>query len=240
MSKELFLGLLRSLKLIFVAALIPFLSTTDGERKKVAIHHNLRRTLVGLSVHLIPFVACTTLIILNLKTYYVGKDISTTSLQFLAKLLELLTQASISNMALVYLRWLYLGRRPVPFGTLFAGLQITSLNYLWSLEFLGSASSNYFSGKRKFVFVVFIDCNLLLATAVGPSIAVCLIPKRQFFPIITSSVWANSDYETTFPDSFSETKTRCATEDTLPKCSWKAFPAILQASHDSGTFKLPL
>lgn len=241
MSKELFLGLLRNLKLLFIAALIPFLSKTDGERKKVAIYNNLRRTLVGLSVHIIPFAACTTLIVLNLKTYYVGKDVSTTSLQFLAKLLELLTQASISNMALVYLRWLYLGRGPVPFGTLFAGLQITSLNYLWSLEFLGSASSNCLNGKRKLVFMGFIICNLMLAAAVGPSIAVCLIPKRQFFLTETTSIWASSDHETAFPGSLSDSNTQCSTGDTLPACLWDACPAILQASFkNDGRFPLLL
>lgn len=239
-SKEMFLGILRNLKLLFLAALIPFLSTTGGERKKVAIRHNLKRTLVGLSVHFVPFVACTTLIVLNLRAYYVGKDVSTTSLQFLAKLLELLTQASISNMALVYLRCLYLDRRPVPFGTLFAGLQITNLNYLWSLEFLGSASSNYFNGKRKFIFVGFVACNLLLAAAIGPSIAVCLIPKRQFSPFRSTSVWKNSSSETPFPRNLSSTNSRCIIGDTLPKCSWEAFPAIFQASRTTGTFQLPL
>lgn len=196
--------------------------------------------IIGLSVHVLPFAACTTLIVLNLRTHYAGKDVSTTSLQFLAKLLELLAQASISNMALVYLRSLYLGGHPVPFGTLFAGLQITSLNYLWSLEFLGSTSSKYLDGKRKLAFIGFVACNLLLAAAIGPSIAVCLIPKRQFSQLRSVSVWTNSNYEETFPSNLSDADTRCITGDALSKCSWEAFPAIFQASYYPGTFKVPL
>ncbi|KAF2136751.1 uncharacterized protein K452DRAFT_211705, partial [Aplosporella prunicola CBS 121167] len=86
-------------------------------------------------------------------------------------------QASISNAFLVYLRHGLIGDGPLPFGALFAGLQITSVSYLWSLEFLGSVTSKHIRVPRKLLFVLLVTFNILLAAGVGPSIAIALIPR---------------------------------------------------------------
>ncbi|KAK8157260.1 hypothetical protein IWX90DRAFT_319187 [Phyllosticta citrichinensis] len=119
-------------------------------------------------------------------------EVSTTSLQYLAKALELATQASISAVALTYLQRDYTSSDGVPFGAITAGLQLNSLSYLWSLDFFGSLWSPTFPLRRKLTFAVFILFATLLTATVGPSIATCLIPRP---------VYLSSKYYTLNPES---------------------------------------
>lgn len=122
--------------------------------------------------------ASIALMALNTQTLYVGLHNELASiLQFVAKALEMLLQASIATVAFAYVRHEMLSENDVPFGAIFSALQITNLSYLWSLEFWAAATAPSFQGRRKYIFVVFVAFSVLLAATVGPSITVALIPR---------------------------------------------------------------
>ncbi|KAK8209670.1 hypothetical protein IWZ01DRAFT_527959 [Phyllosticta capitalensis] len=208
--KSLLVVFLRSLRLIFFTAIGPW--RTLQEQPKVAIYQQWLPAVLALSVHVIPLVAAVSMLLLNLKTTIVERSISNTSLQYLAKALELLTQSSISAAAFTYFRIVYTSDNGVPFGAITAGLQLSSLSYLWSLDLLGSLLSTSFQLRRKAVFAVFVLMSILLTATVGPAIATCLIPRVQDITI--------SQNEAYFPES----------EDTL-------FPAQIDADYVSDTCK---
>ncbi|KAK8232083.1 hypothetical protein HDK90DRAFT_526272, partial [Phyllosticta capitalensis] len=208
--KSLLVVFLRSLRLIFLTAVGPW--KTLQEQPKVAIYQQWLPAVLALSVHIIPLVAAVTMLLLNLKTTIVEHSISNTSLQYLAKALELLTQASISAAAFTYFRIIYSSGDGVPFGAITAGLQLSSLSYLWSLDLLGSLLSKSFQLRRKAVFAVFVLISILLTATVGPAIATCLIPRVQDITL--------SRNEAYFPDS----------EDTM-------YPAQIDADYVSDTCK---
>lgn len=218
---------------------IPFLSSPKNETKKVVINRNSAKAFVQLAVNVLPWAACLTLVILNLKGIYAGPHISTTSLQFLAKLIKLLAQASICQIAFTYLRSLYIADDPVPFGALFAGLQITTLSYLWSLEFLGSVTSNSLHTSRKTLFAGFVVFNILLTAAIGPSIAVCLIPKHLFFSVATASVWSNLTEQDLFPAQLTGEHIGCLTNTSLGPCSYSALSAFTEVVRRRDPAPLP-
>ncbi|OJD29618.1 uncharacterized protein BKCO1_7600010 [Diplodia corticola] len=145
--------------------------------------------LSSLSIHLLPLVATSTIVFLNTGTKYVGIHVSTTWLQFLAKFVELLAQASISGPVYMYLRHELTWSDGLPFGAIFSGLAFRNISYLWSLEFLGSISSTSFRRQGKIIFVIFTIFNILLASAIGPSIAVGLIPRTRDFTVIEQKIW---------------------------------------------------
>ncbi|KAG9515626.1 hypothetical protein KCU93_g9439, partial [Aureobasidium melanogenum] len=171
------------------------------EYPKVALYTGWVSVLTGLLVHVLPLAACVTLIYLNLSSYLVGAHVSSLTFQFLAKFLELLAQASLGSAVFVYLRALYTGSESVPFGALFAGLQITSVSYLWSLEFAGVVTSKNFKQARKFVFSLLIPLSVVLAVAIGPSIAIALTPTLGDFNDGWAVAWINATEEQIFPSN---------------------------------------
>lgn len=166
---------------------------------KAAIRKGRIPALLGLVVHIIPLAAALSLIVLNIKTKFVGTGDVEVPLQFLAKFLELFAQASICNVVFTYVRLELIGQRPFPFGALFAGLSVTNLSYLWSPEFLGSITSSSLMGCRRLVFCLFIPFNVLLAAGIGPSIAITLIPRQQRFPAGMTNTWMNATSEVLYP-----------------------------------------
>ncbi|KAK7530666.1 uncharacterized protein J3D65DRAFT_606927 [Phyllosticta citribraziliensis] len=164
--------------MVFLAAIGPWKSTQ--EQPKVAIYQQWLPAFLALSVHVIPLAAALTMLSINFRITASTTEVSTTSLQYLAKALELVTQASISAVALTYLQRDYTSSDGVPFGAITAGLQLNSLSYLWSLDFFGSLWSPAFPLRRKLTFAVFILFATLLTATVGPSIATCLIPRPVY------------------------------------------------------------
>ncbi|KAK7557549.1 hypothetical protein JOL62DRAFT_509140, partial [Phyllosticta paracitricarpa] len=164
--------------MVFLTAIGPWKSTI--EPPKVAIYQQWLPTILALSVHAIPFAAAITMLSINLRTTYPKTHVSATSLQYLAKALELSTQASIGTTTLAYLRKEYISSDGIPFGAITAGLQINNLSYLWSLDFFGSLSSPTFRRRRKIIFTAFVFFATLLTATVGPAIATCLIPRPMY------------------------------------------------------------
>jgi hypothetical protein len=110
----------------------------------------------------------------------------------------MLMKASIATVAFAYIREELINHE-MPFGALFSALQVTTLSYLWSLEFWGSDTSPHLRGRRKVLFLAFVPLSLLLAAGVGPSLAIALIPRQTDFPAGRTSLWLNITKNEMFP-----------------------------------------
>ncbi|KAK8189249.1 uncharacterized protein BKA78DRAFT_372817 [Phyllosticta capitalensis] len=235
--KSLLVVFLRTLRLIFFTAIGPW--KTLQEQPKVAIYQQWLPAVLALSVHIIPLAAAVTMLLLNLKTTIVERDISNTSLQYLAKVLELLTQASISAAAFTYFRIVYTSGDGVPFGAITAGLQLSSLSYLWSLDFLGSLLSTAFGGRRKIAFAFFVLASSLLTATVGPAIATCLIPKIQAIAVSHGEVYFSVPEDSMYPmridvDHVSDScKSRNQSLSTLELCPFTGWEDLRQMAISS-------
>ncbi|KAH0351851.1 hypothetical protein KCU81_g2105, partial [Aureobasidium melanogenum] len=189
---------LRSFRLLLPMAVGPW---KKKEQPKIALCTGLVPVLTGLLVHVLPLATCIALIYLNVTSYFIGTHVSTLTFQFLAKFLELLVQASLGSAVFVYLRALFTGPDSVPFGALFAGLQITSISYLWSLEFAGVVTSREFKRVRKLSFLLLIAFSVVLAAGIGPSIAIAL--TLGGFHNGWAVAWLNVTEDQIFPSTLS-------------------------------------
>jgi hypothetical protein len=86
-------------------------------------------------------------------------------------------QASIAAILLYHVRYEITQNGRVPFGSLFAPAQISSIGYLWSPEMAGTIKSKGMGWFRKFALVLHILFAILLAAAGGPSSAILMIPR---------------------------------------------------------------
>lgn len=167
--------------------------------------------------------------------------------QFLAKAFEMLMQGSIGAAVLAYLRYEILREDSLPFGALFSGLQTTSVSYLWSMEFLGSATSPHLRRRKKLKFVAFVSFSILLAATVGPSMAIALIPRRQQFPAGRTFVWTNLTEGDLYPMTFSaaDIPPNCLMTsivprlgDSCPSSQWAALNADLNIDTERRTLPM--
>lgn len=97
-------------------------------------------------------------------------------------MLEILLQASLAAMLYGLIRHFALGKDPLPLGSLFAPLNVTSLSYLWSLELWGSLTAKCLRGRRKAVLRILVPMIIGLAAVVGPSSAVVMVPRQIHYP----------------------------------------------------------
>lgn len=154
------------------------------ELPKTAIFHNRKTAVVYMLIHLLPLFGAITLVVLNFLMLSVGlwNGSSTTALQFVAKALELLMQASLAAIALALVRSQALSSRAIPFGGVVAPYRVTDVSYLWSLDFWGTITSSNFIGLDKALFCALVPFLILLGALVGPSSAVLMIPRLGEFP----------------------------------------------------------
>lgn len=128
-------------------------------------------------LHLLPLDGAMTLLVLYWTQYWIGPEFqATVFLQFLAKLLELLMQASIMEMSLCIIRTIAVNHY-VPLGALSGATQTTQLSYLWSLDLWSSFRAPGFHGPSKVLFILFFPFSLLMTALVGPSGAILMIPR---------------------------------------------------------------
>lgn len=88
----------------------------------------------------------------------------------------------------------------LPFGASFSGLQINQVSYLWSMDFWGSLNSDDIPIRRKLAMIAMITVSFILATAVGPSSAILLFPRLDFWPAGSTHVWVNAIFDDIWPD----------------------------------------
>ncbi|KAJ9612005.1 hypothetical protein H2200_003600 [Cladophialophora chaetospira] len=169
---------------------------SQNEEPKIAFRKSRTTAVLRALVHIPPLAGCLGLIILNSETYlYGGAHIWISLLQFVAKIHEVLMQASIAANVISLLRQELVNEGRIPFGGLFPALRISSLSSLWSMEFWSAASTATvsFGLSRKVLFVSLVPFCVLLANFVGPSSAIAMIPRPGNYPLGTASstVYAN-------------------------------------------------
>ena len=171
------------------------------EPTKIAIRKSRKTALLRALIHVVPLGVALWEITFNWNTYYVGSNVQNQALyQFGAKLHEMTAQASIAAVIFSYVRYeLSLGQG-LPFGALFSGLQVSQASYLWSPEFWGSIYSTNIPFKRKVGMAVIIIIAIFLAATVGPSSAILLIPRLEYWPAGSTDIWINITAAELWPD----------------------------------------
>lgn len=149
------------------------------EKPKVALYHDRGVALIQSIAHLVPLSVVVAFMVLNIKSWYWGDPSTTvlTALQFAAKILELLMQTSLGIILMSIVRYRLLRGSGLPLGSLLGPYSVTDVTYLWSLEFWGSLISKHASLWRRLCIALSIAAMVILASLVGPSIAILLIPR---------------------------------------------------------------
>ena len=171
------------------------------EPPKVAIRKHRPSALLGALVHLIPVAGAIALISINIHEYYITRE-SVRSLvvyQLLAKIHEISIQASVAAIVFSYIRHEMVLGQGIPFGSLFCGLQISQVSYLWSMEFWGSVRSKHLNLRRRCGLIAITVGAIVLATVAGPSSAVLLVPHNTSFPWGSTHIWLNTTSDDLWP-----------------------------------------
>ena len=176
---------------------------------KVAIRKNYTvATLRGL-IHVLPIGFALTEITLNWNTYYVGvSPYNQAVYQLLAKIHEIMIQASLATVILAYIRYELAFGDGLPLGALVSGLQISQFAYLWSMEFWGTVRSSTLPFFRKLRLLIVILTCFIVALLAGPSSAVLLIPRLDYWPAGSTDIWINATFDDLYP-SVSVTSRSC-------------------------------
>jgi hypothetical protein len=133
-------------------------------------------TLISL-LYMIPLGGAMTLLALYWTKYWVGREPGVlTALQFLAKLHEILMQASLVDILVYFVRSQAL-EGYIPLGALSGAAQASQLSYLWSLDFVSAVGSPAFKVWRRVIFGLAVSTLLSIIMTVGPSAAILMIPR---------------------------------------------------------------
>lgn len=170
------------------------------------MYQSRRVAILCSFLHLLPLDGAMTLLVLYWTQYWIGPEFqATVFLQFLAKLLELLMQASIMEMSLCIIRTIAVNHY-VPLGALSGATQTTQLSYLWSLDLWSSFRAPGFHGPSKVLFILFFPFSLLMTALVGPSGAILMIPRPNTpFRNHTAVLYGLHSADVMFPSDVTET-----------------------------------
>lgn len=149
------------------------------EDQKTAIYSGRSAVLLHAWVHILPLMVVIVILTLNIRTYFIG-EISTndlTAIQFAAKMLEVLIQASIATMVLALIRLYAVGGESLPLGALLIPTQLSDVSRLWSLELWGGLTSKKINISRRTVLCVILPFAIALTAVIGPSSAILMIPR---------------------------------------------------------------
>ena len=170
------------------------------EQTKVAIRRNRMTALLRALIHIIPVSVALWEIVLNWNTYFVGYHVySLAYYQFGAKLHEIAIQASLSAVIFSYVRYELMLGDGIPFGALFSGLQISQASYLWSMEFWGTVCARTISLKTKLRLLFVVTTSIFLAAVCGPSSAILLVPRSDYWPAGSTNIWINVTSDSLWP-----------------------------------------
>lgn len=173
------------------------------EPTKSAIRRSRTTALMRSLIHIIPISVAMGEIIINWNTYYLGSSIRNQAYyQFGAKVHEMTAQASLAAIIFCYIRSQITLGQGLPFGALFSGLQISQASYLWSIGFWGSISSKHLPIKRRISMILIVTLVIVLAATIGPSSAVLLIPRLDYWPAGATDIWLNITSQALWPDRY--------------------------------------
>ena len=170
------------------------------EPTKIAIRKSRTIALMRAFVHNVPIGVALWEIIINWNTYFLGPVVRNQAYyQFGAKVHEMTAQASLAAIVFSYVRYEMLLGQGLPFGALFSALQLSQASYLWSMEFWGSISSRHLPIRRRAGMVLIVSAAITLAATVGPSSAILLIPRLQYWPAGATNIWLNTTSHDLWP-----------------------------------------
>ena len=170
------------------------------EPTKIAVREDRVIALLRSLIHVIPISVALCEIILNWNTYYVGVSVYNQAVyQLVAKIRELAIQASLATILYSYIRYEMTAGNGIPFGALFSGLQISQISYMWSMEFWGSVRTAHLPLRRKTRLLALIIISIVLASMSGPSSAVLLVPRLDFWQAGSTDIWVNATFEDLYP-----------------------------------------
>ena len=177
---------------VFVYVLQHFLGIDLNEIPKKPFHRDRWLALLRSMVHVLPFTIAMGEVIINWRGYYVGANFDGLNyMQFAAKLHEMAMQSSLAVIIFCYVRHVLFSGDALPIGALLSGLQLTQISYLWSMELWGIASSKI-PLRRRIGVMSMIIIAVLLASTVGPSSAILLIPNLSYWPAGSTHIWLNT------------------------------------------------
>ena len=170
------------------------------EQTKIAVRRSRTTALLRALIHVIPVGVALWEIELNWNNYFVGYAVYPQAYyQIGARIHEIAIVASLSTIMFSYVRCELMLGDGIPFGALFSGLQVSQASYLWSMEFWGSISSQSVFWKRRLCLLLIIATSLLLGAVAGPSSAILLIPKLDYWPAGSTNIWLNITAENLWP-----------------------------------------
>ncbi len=171
------------------------------ECTKIAIRKSRKVALMRALIHVVPISVALWEITINWNTYYLGATIRNQAYyQFSAKVHEMTAQASLAAIVFSYIRYEMALGQGLPLGALFSGLQISQASYLWSMEFWGSICSQSLPIRRKFGMLLIVSLAIVLAATVGPSSAILLTPRLDYWPAGATDIWLNTTSQAIWPD----------------------------------------
>ena len=170
------------------------------EQTKVAIRKSRTTALLRALIHIVPVGVAMWEIALNWNTYFVGYAIYNQAYyQFGAKAHEIFIEASLSAIVFSYVRYELMLGGGIPFGALFSGLQVSQASYLWSMEFWGTVSSRTISLESRSRLLIVVAASVFLAAVAGPSSAILLVPRLDYWPGGSTNFWINVTSDSLWP-----------------------------------------
>ncbi|KAE8160474.1 hypothetical protein BDV40DRAFT_302286 [Aspergillus tamarii] len=179
-------------------------SNSNAEDKPKAVLQKTRLLALYLFLlfHFIPLGVSLALIVLNSKTYFYSTDASMlTLLQFVSKVHEVLMQGSIAMTMVAYVQYLLIHESAIPFGAIFTTFRVSQLSVLWSSELWAALTTKKFKGRLFLGFVLLVPFVILLASTVGPSSAIAMLPRQTIYRLPSWELGSNLTYTSIFPES---------------------------------------
>jgi hypothetical protein len=211
------------------------------EEKKPVIDRSRGLAFLRCFVHIIPVAACCVLVAFNTKSYYIGGNLAGPiapdneklfGLQFAAKVLELFALASIGAILLTHLRKELTLGEGLPFGAIFSAQQFHDISILWSLELWGTIFYKWRQKRKKFNFVVLTITCALLALSIGPSSAILMRPRFDYWPSGGTVFWQNATADILFPSTLKDSPelSHCLVDSNAldcPAANWQVITDVL-------------
>ena len=174
-----------------------------SEPIKVAIYSNRTIALLRALVHVAPFMLAMEEIVLSWRERYLGGNFNKVSYyQYAAKAHEISIQGSLAAILFAYIRFEMALGHGLPFGALFSGLQLSQVSTLWSAEFWASATTRHLPIQRRLKLVCITFICIALAAVGGPSSAILLIPRLDYWPAGHTSIWINVTRDELWPSRY--------------------------------------
>jgi hypothetical protein len=107
-------------------------------------------------------------------------------LQYAAKIHEALIYMSLTDIILLRIRYDMAGNLGVPFGLLTSGMQLSSLTFLSTANFISGAFASIQHCRRHFGLIALFSLTMFFGATAGPASAIVMIPRLNWWYITDS------------------------------------------------------